>query len=62
MAAGKPGETPAAVLSGGNAPHSAQVRASLSALVEAANAAKVTAPAIILVGEVAALELNSPLF
>ena len=62
MAAGKPGETPAAVLSGGNAPHSAQVRAPLSKLVEAANAAKVTAPAIILVGEVAALELNTPLF
>ncbi|MGM9594537.1 MAG: uroporphyrinogen-III C-methyltransferase [Candidatus Onthomonas sp.] len=60
MAAGKPGDTPAAVLSGGNAPRPAQVRATLSELVEVASAVKVTAPAIILVGEVAALELREP--
>lgn len=58
MAAGKPGDTPAAVLSGGNAPHPARVRARLAELVEAVQAAGVEAPAIILVGEAAALEVE----
>lgn len=60
IAAGKPGDTPAAVLSGGNSTHPVQVRATLSELEAAASAAKMTAPAIILVGEVAALELREP--
>lgn len=55
MAAGKDGDTPAAVLSGGNAPNPKQVRAPLSAIAEAAEKAGVTAPAIILVGQVAGL-------
>ncbi|MGM9537780.1 MAG: siroheme synthase CysG [Candidatus Onthomonas sp.] len=60
IAAGKPGDTPAAVLSGGNAPHPTQVRAPLCELAAAASAADVTAPAIILVGNVAALDLREP--
>ena len=58
MAAGKRGDTPAAVLSGGNAPEPAQVRAPLAQLEQAVKEAQVTSPAIILVGEVAELELN----
>lgn len=57
-AAGKPGDTPAAVLSGGNAPKPVQVRAPLDHLVQAVETADVSAPVIILVGEAAALELN----
>lgn len=56
--AGKSGDTPAAILSGGNAPHPAQVRAPLSRLEQAAKEANVSAPAIILVGDVAGLELT----
>ena len=58
LAAGKSGDTPAAVLSGGNAPHPARVRAKLADLVEAVQAAGVEAPAIILVGEAAALDVE----
>ena len=57
LAAGKPGDTPAAVLSGGNAPHPARVRANLANLEEAVKAAGVEAPAIILVGDVAGLDV-----
>ena len=60
MAAGKPGSTPAAVVSGGNAPHPVTVRATLSTLEQAAQAAGVTAPAVILVGNTAAMDLNDP--
>lgn len=59
MAAGKDGSTPAAVLSGGNAPNPAQVRAPLAQLAQAAKDAGITPPAIILVGEVAAMDLSS---
>ena len=55
--AGKPGDTPAAVLSGGNAPHPAQVRATLNQLEQAVEEAGVEAPAIILVGDVAGLDV-----
>src|SRR5699024_9610715 len=58
MAAGKGGETPAAVLSGGNSTHPAQVRAPLSEIEEAVRRSGVSAPAIILVGRVAGLNLN----
>lgn len=58
LAAGKPGDTPAAVLSGGNAPHPARVRAKLADLAEAVQAAGVESPAIILVGEAAALDVE----
>jgi len=55
--AGKSLNTPAAVLSGGNAPNPCTVRATLKDIVQAVETAKVTAPAIILVGEVAELNL-----
>ena len=58
MAAGKNGDTPAAVLSGGNAPNPKQVRAPLNAIAEAAEKAGVTSPAIILVGQVADLDFS----
>ena len=57
--AGKPPDTPAAVLSGGNAPHPAAVRGTLADIAEKARAAGVQPPAVILVGDVAALELAS---
>ena len=58
LEAGKDGNTPAAVLSGGNAPHPARVRAPLSQLERAVREAKVSAPAVILVGEAAAMDLS----
>lgn len=57
-AAGKSPETPAAVLSGGNAPHPAAVRGTLADIAAKARAAGVRAPAVIVVGDVAALELT----
>lgn len=59
MAAGKDGSTPAAVISGGNAPHPAIVRAPLSRLAEAAENAGVVAPAVILIGDVADMDLSA---
>lgn len=58
IAAGKAPDTPAAVISGGSAPNPVRVRASLSGLAKAAEDAGVSAPAIILVGGVAALDLS----
>ncbi len=60
LAAGKPGDTPAAVLSGGNSPHPAAVRGTLSDIGEKARAAGVRPPAVIVVGEVAGLGLPAP--
>ena len=57
VAAGKSPDTPAAVISGGNSRNPACVRTTLSELPRAA--AQVSPPAIILVGEVATLDLNS---
>lgn len=57
LAGGLPPETPAAVLSGGNTPHPAAVRASLGEITTAARAAGVEAPAVIVVGDVAGMEL-----
>lgn len=57
MAAGKPGDTPAAVLSGGNAKKPARVRGTLETIAKAARDAQVQAPAIILVGGVAEMDL-----
>ena len=59
LAGGLPPETPAAVLSGGNAPHPAAVRAILGEITDAARAAGVEAPAVIVVGDVAGMELES---
>ena len=53
-------ETPAAVIRGGNAPHPAAVRAPLSELEEAVRQAGVEAPAVIVVGQTASLDLVSP--
>ena len=56
MSAGRAPDTPAAVVSGGCAPHPAAVRAPLEQLPEAAERAGVLPPAVIVVGETAALE------
>lgn len=58
MAAGKPGDTPAAVLSGGNSKNPARVRATLADIAEKVRDAQVKAPAIIMVGSVAQMDLN----
>ncbi len=57
--AGKDPDTPAAVVSGGNAPKPAQVRAPLQLLGQAAEDAGVSAPAIIIVGVVASMDLSA---
>ena len=56
MEAGKPGDTPAAVISGGNSPNPACVRATLATIAQAAR--KVQAPAVIVVGDVAEMDLR----
>lgn len=56
MENGKSGDTPAAVVSGGNSPNPATVRATLSTIGRAAREAGVKSPAIIIVGQVAALD------
>ena len=58
MAAGKAGDTPAAVISGGNSKNPACVRGTLETIAQAARAQQVQPPAIIVIGEVAAMELN----
>ena len=60
-AAGRAPDTPAAVVSGGCAPHPAAVRAPLEQLPEAAERAGVLPPAVIVVGEPAALDLSPTL-
>lgn len=61
MESGKSPDTPAAVVSGGNSPNPVTVRATLGTIVQAAEAAKASAPAVIVVGEVAALDLSATL-
>ena len=56
MAAGKAADTPAAVISGGNAPHPTAVRGTLGNIAERAKA--VEAPAVIVIGEAAGMELK----
>ena len=56
MAAGKDPQTPCAVLSGGNSLNPKTVRAPLKEIAGAAK--EVTAPAIILVGQVAEMNLG----
>ena len=56
MAAGKRANTPAAVISGGNAPYPAVVRGTLSDIAE--RACGVQPPAVIVVGETAALRFK----
>lgn len=57
LAAGKAPDTPAAVVSGGNAPHPAAVRGSLADIAEKARA--VQPPAVVVVGPTAAMELTA---
>lgn len=59
LRAGKAPETPAAVVSGGSAAHPVTVRATLAALAERARQAAVQPPAVIVVGEAAALDFSA---
>lgn len=59
LAVGKSGDTPAAVLSGGNSKNPARIRAKLSEIETAAEKAGVSSPAIIMIGEVAALDFHA---
>lgn len=59
MSAGMSGETPSAVVSGGNAPRPVTVRAPLVNLAEHVRRAGVQSPAVIVVGGVSALDLSS---
>lgn len=54
---GRSPDTPAAVISGGNSPHPAAVRGTLANIAE--QAAGVLPPAVIVVGDVAALDLST---
>ena len=56
---GRAGDPPAAVISGGNSPNPACVRATLETIAREAARAEVHAPAVILVGQVAGLELGA---
>ena len=58
--AGKASRTPAAVLSGGNSPKPAAVRGTLADIAQKTRAAGVEAPAVIVVGDVAAMDLSQP--
>lgn len=58
-AAGKDPDTPAAVISGGSAPNPVCVRAPLSRLAQEVQNVGVSAPAIILVGDAAAMDLSA---
>ncbi len=61
IAAGRAAETPAAVVSGGCAPHPITVRAPLGRLPSEAEKAGVLPPAVIVVGETAGLDLSATL-
>ena len=58
MAGGKAASTPAAVISGGNSRHPACVRGNLASIAARVREAGVQAPAVILIGEVAAMRLE----
>lgn len=62
LEAGKAPSTPAAVVSGGNSAHPADVRATLATIAQAARVARVQPPAVIVIGDVAALDLRSTVF
>jgi uroporphyrinogen III methyltransferase/synthase len=61
IAAGKSPETSAAVISGGNAPHPMTLRGTLETLPGLASEAKMQSPAVIVVGQVAGLDLSATL-
>lgn len=56
LEAGKRADTPAAVISGGNAPHPAVVRGTLQDIAEKSR--EIQSPAVIVIGEVAALHFK----
>ena len=58
LEAGKSPDTPAAVISGGNAAHPATVRATLGTIARRAREAEVRPPAVIVVGGTAAMDLS----
>ncbi len=58
MDGGKAPDTPAAVVSGGNAPRRAAVRGVLADIAQKVREARVQAPAVIVIGPVAALEMG----
>ena len=58
IANGKSKDTPAAVISGGNSLNPSRLRAKLSQIAQAAREADILPPAVIIVGEVASLDLN----
>lgn len=58
MEAGKSPGTPAAVISGGNTPHPAKVRGTLADIAQKAGEAGVLPPAVMVVGDVAALDVS----
>ena len=58
IAGGKDPETPSAVISGGNSREHATVRAALKNIAKAAQEAQVKSPAVIVVGDTAAMELK----
>lgn len=58
MEAGKSPDTPAAVLSGGSAPRPMEARGTLADIALRAREARIAAPAVIVVGEVAAMDLR----
>ena len=58
LEAGKSPDTPAAVISGGNAAHPAAVRATLGTIAQRAREADVRPPAVIVVGGTAAMDLS----
>ena len=60
LAAGKTPDTPAAVISGGSAACPAAVRAPLQEIAARTRAAGVQAPAVIVIGPAAALDLRDP--
>ena len=61
ISAGMPPQTPAAVISGGNSPNPAAVRAPLADIAQKTRLAGVRPPAVIVIGKTAALDLSSTL-
>ena len=57
---GKKADTPIAVLAGGNASKRFEVRGTLENIVARVREANVVPPAVIVIGDVAAMDLRSP--
>lgn len=57
---GKSADTPAAVVSGADREHPAAVRGSLATIADLTESAQLSAPAVIVVGDVAALDFSCP--